>query len=152
MSPVDFTILPANWHDLSSLRVIERECFGKDAWPLFDLIGVLTLGGIARLKAVVNEAMVGFIAGDTRPAENLAWITTLGVLQAYRRAGIAKALLAACEDRMGMRRVRLCVRPDNEGAIKLYEQAGYRQIDSWKNYYGRGEDALVLQKERLTFA
>jgi len=43
------------------------------------------------------------------------------------------------------------VRRDNEPAIKLYEQNGYRMVDIWSNYYRPGSDALVLEKERLTF-
>ena len=141
----------ANWHDLGQLRQLEQECFGEDAWPLIDLIGVLTMPGVIRLKAVFEDQMVGFIAGDPRSAERVGWITTLGVRKAYRRQGIAQSLLTICEEQMGMHRVRLCVRRDNDPALKLYEQNGYRLVDIWSNYYGQARDALVLEKERLTF-
>ena len=45
------TIQPATWRDLNSLRHLERLCFPKDAWPLLDLVGVLTLPNVVRLKA-----------------------------------------------------------------------------------------------------
>jgi hypothetical protein len=57
-------ILPANLRDLGGLRRVEQACFLKDAWPLLDLFAVLTWPEIIRLKAVENDQMIGFIAGD----------------------------------------------------------------------------------------
>jgi ribosomal protein S18 acetylase RimI-like enzyme len=151
MENTALSIQTASWHDLGQLRQLEQECFGEDAWPLIDIIGVLTMPGVIRLKAVSEDQMVGFIAGDPRSSEGVGWITTLGVKKTFRRQGIAQAMLAICEEQMGMRRVRLCVRRDNDPAIKLYEQNGYRMVDIWSNYYGQSRDALVLEKERLTF-
>jgi len=151
MEKTALSIQTANWHDLGHLRQLEQECFGEDSWPLIDLIGVLTMPGVVRLKAVSELQMVGFIAGDPRSGEGVGWITTLGVRKPFRRQGIAQFLLSICEEQMGMRRVKLCVRRDNDPALKLYELNGYRKVDIWSNYYGQGRDALVLEKERLTF-
>jgi ribosomal protein S18 acetylase RimI-like enzyme len=141
-------ILPANLLDLGQLRHVEHACFPKDAWPLLDLMAVLTWPEVVRLKAVVDDQMVGFIAGDPRRSEGMAWIATLGVLPEYRRQGIARALLLECEQHLGTPRLRLCVRNDNEGAIRLYEQEGYTRVGTWKKYYNDGGDALVMEKIR----
>jgi len=143
-----FQIEVATWHDLSQLRVIEQECFNLDAWPLFDLIGVLTMPGIVRLKAIVGDQMAGFIAGDRRPTGDMAWITTLGVRPAYRRHGIAIALLEECEQRLNTARIRLTVRRSNHAAIQLYLRVGYSHLEVWKAYYSGGEDGIVLEKRR----
>ena len=143
-----FQIETASWHDLNTLRQIEKECFGEDAWPLWDLIAVLTFANITRLKAVVDGHMVGFVAGDPKPSDGIGWITTLGVLPPYRQQGIAKALLAVCEEQMGLPRVKLSVRRSNEAALQLYKHAGYHQTGVWPHYYYGGEDALVLEKNR----
>ena len=139
-------ILPANLRDLGPLRRIEQACFPKDAWPLLDLMAVLTWPEVIRLKAVVDGQMVGFIAGDPRRTEGMAWIATLGVLPEYRRQGIARALLLECEKRLKAENLRLCVRLDNDGAIRLYEQEGYQQVGTWTKYYNDGGDALVMEK------
>ncbi len=144
------TIQPATWRDLAELHRVERLCFAEDSWPLLDLIAVLTWPEIVRLKAVLDGAMVGFIAGDPRPQENTAWIATLGVLPAYRRQGIGLALLEACEARLPQRRLCLCVRDSNTAAIRLYAKAGYRALETWQRYYRDGEDALVMEKIRAT--
>lgn len=140
------TIQPATWRDLNSLRYLERLCFPKDAWPLLDLVGVLTLPNVVRLKAEADGLMVGFIAGDIRPSQHLAWIATIGVLPEYRGRGIARMLLGACEVQIHEPRVRLCVRASNETAIRLYLNSAYQRAGLWSNYYQDGEDALVMEK------
>jgi ribosomal protein S18 acetylase RimI-like enzyme len=144
----EFQIDAASWRDLNSLRQLERACFDHDAWPLLDLIAVLTLPGTVRLKATVGDQVVGFIAGDIRGRDGIGWITTLGVLPGHRRKGIARALLACCEEQMTMPRLRLSVRRSNDAAQELYRQAGYTQVDVWRRYYTGGEDGLVLEKRR----
>ena len=146
LSSVPFDIQTANWRDLNAVRRLEKECFPVDAWPLWDLIGVLTMGNVVRLKAVVKDQMVGFIAADLSRGENIAWIATVGVLPEYRRRGIGSALLLECEERLNMPRLRLSVRRSNSAAFRLYERLGYYPIDTWAGYYQDGEDALVLEK------
>ncbi len=142
-------ILPATLRDLGQLRHVEKACFPKDAWPLLDLMAVLSFPDIIRLKAVVDDRMVGFIAGDPRRSEDMAWIATLGVLPEYRRQGIARKLLQECENRLNSARLRLCVRMENTPAIQLYEQEGYSRVGTWTKYYNDGGDALVMEKIQL---
>lgn len=140
-------IVKASILDLNALRKLENESFAKDAWPLFDLIAVLTFPDVIRLKAVENDRMVGFIAGDPRPRDGWGWVATLAVDPRYQRRGIGRSLLHACEAKLGVPRSRLTVRPSNLAAISMYEREGYVSIDLWKKYYNDGEDALLMEKE-----
>ena len=141
-------ITSATIRDLNALRKLENTCFGKDAWPLFDLIAVLTFSDVVRLKAMEGGRMIGFVAGDPRPSQGFSWIATIGVLPAYQRRGIGRSLLHACEAQLKTPRMRLSVRASNQAAINLYEQEGYRTIDIWKAYYNDGENAIVMEKPR----
>lgn len=142
-----YTIETAGLKDLKALNRLEKVCFVEDRWPVWDLISVLTVSDVVRLKAV-DEAgnMLGFIAGDLRESKRYGWIVTLGVFPQYRRQKIASALLEACEKQLGRGQVRLCVRRSNIEAVALYIKHGYRHIDVWERYYNGGEDALVLEK------
>jgi ribosomal protein S18 acetylase RimI-like enzyme len=142
------TVEPASLRDLSALRNIERVCFPKDAWPLLDLISVLSFPGVVRLKAVKDRLMVGFVAGDIRRMEGVAWIATIAVLPEYQGQGIGAALLSACEEHISLKRIRLCVRPTNDIAIRLYERYGYATVGEWTKYYQDGESALVMEKTK----
>jgi [ribosomal protein S18]-alanine N-acetyltransferase len=139
-------IIPASIRDLNALRKLERICFEKDSWPLFDLIAVLSFPDVVRLKAMEDHKMVGFIAGDPRPSQGFSWIATIAVLPGYRRRGIGRALLLACEAHIQTPRIKLSVRASNQAAINLYEQEGYRTSDIWKTYYDDGENAIVMEK------
>ena len=139
-------IQTASLRDLGALRRLEQACFEKDAWPLLDLMAVLTWPNVIKLKAVEDGEMVGFVACDPRPSEHTSWIATIGVDPRYQRRGIGRALLRACEDQMKFSRSRLTVRMSNDNAISLYEQEGYRTVDVWKAYYSDGEDGLVMEK------
>ncbi len=139
-------IINANILDLGALRKLEKISFEKDAWPLFDLIAVLTFPEVIRFKAIVDEHMVGFVAGDPRPRNGWGWIATIAVDPGYQRRGIGRALLRACERQLGVPKARLTVRMSNAPAIAMYEREGYKTIDIWKAYYNDGEDAQVMEK------
>ncbi len=136
----------ASLRDLTALRRLEHVCFEKDAWPLLDLIAVLSWPDVTKLKAVEDGEMVGFVAGDPRPSEGASWIATIGVDPRYQRRGIGRALLRAAEERSKLPRMKLTVRMSNQAAISLYEKEGYRSVDIWKRYYNDGEDGLVMEK------
>jgi len=145
-SPVK--ILPATWRDLGALQHLERMSFPKDSWPLWDLIGILTLPEIVRLKAVLDGRMVGFIASEYRSKEQADWIATIAVLPGYQQRGIGAVLLNACEERTSGLNIRLCVRASNLAAIRLYERSGYHHLRTWSQYYHDGEEAIVMEKRR----
>jgi ribosomal protein S18 acetylase RimI-like enzyme len=139
-------IQTANIIDLGALRRLESVCFEKDAWPFLDLIAVLTWPEVIRLKAVDAGEMIGFIAGDPRSSDGVAWISTIGVDPRWQRRGVGRALLRACEAQVELPRMKLTVRISNQAAIALYEQEGYQMADLWRGYYNDGEDGLVMGK------
>jgi [ribosomal protein S18]-alanine N-acetyltransferase len=141
-------IVAASVLDLNALNKLERACFGKDTWPMLDLIAVLTFPDVIRLKAVEGGRMIGFVAGDMHNPDGLGWIATIGIDPAYRRRGIGRELLRACEAKLKSARIRLSVRASNDGAIRLYEQEGYRRVEVWQSYYNDGEAAIVMEKPR----
>ena len=91
--------------------------------------------------------MIGFVAGDPRSSEGVAWISTIAVDPRYQRRGIGRALLRACEAQVKLPLMKLTVRLSNHGAITMYEQDGYRSVDIWKGYYNDGENGLVMVKK-----
>ena len=139
-------IVTANILDLNALRKLEKESFDRDAWPMIDLIAVLTFSNVVRLKAMENDTMIGFVAGDPHPNDGWGWVATIAVDPNFRRRGVGTAVLHACESMLGVPRSRLTVRTSNKGAITLYEREGYQTIDVWRAYYNDGEDAIVMEK------
>jgi ribosomal protein S18 acetylase RimI-like enzyme len=146
-TPITWSITDANWRDVTQLKQLEKTCFrSRDMWPFWDLLGILTLPGFVRLKAVTDGRMIGFIGGELEIPRKMGWVTTLAVVPSWRRRGIASALLAKGEEALAMPTIRLSVRASNHGAIGLYKARGYMQVDCWVRYYTGGEDALVFEK------
>jgi ribosomal-protein-alanine N-acetyltransferase len=139
-------ILPASIRDLNDLRNLERICFPIDNWPLLDLVGVLSLPGIIRLKAIENESFIGFVAGTVNRRNSVGWITTIAVHPEFQNCGVAQKLLKECEALMKIKTVKLTVRKSNSKAIHLYEKNGYFIQEVWNSYYIDGEDAILFQK------
>jgi len=83
-------------------------------------------------------------------------INNLAVLPAYRRAGVATALLERVLDHgaaSGAARATLEVRRSNDPARLLYERFGFAVAGIRRAYYTKPvEDALVLWKESLAAA
>ncbi|HDN05302.1 MAG TPA: GNAT family N-acetyltransferase [Chloroflexi bacterium] len=140
------TIETATWRDLKDLYQLEKVCFQLDAWPLLDIMGVLTIPQIIRYKAADQENLVGFIAMDLRRSQQTAWIATLAILPDYRKSGIGSSLIRICEEEVNLPKIRLSVRQSNQPAIQLYQKHGYQQIEVWKKYYKGGDNALVFEK------
>lgn len=146
--PPNLTIQSAHLFDLSAMRQLEKVCFPVDAWPLLDMIGALTFPHIVRYKALWDDELIGFIAGEVRFPSRIGWIATVAVHPDHRRKGIARALIRMVEKEMGQPRIRLTVRASNTGAINLYKADGYVEIKRWVKYYKGGEDGIIMEKIR----
>ena len=146
MIPIEPEIQTASWRDLRPIVALEKICFGRDSWPWMEILAALSLPGTIRLKAERNQEIIGFVIGDRRARKDLGWVASIGVHPTYRRRGIGRRLLAACEQQLGSARIRLSLRRSNEQALALYRQVGYAQVGVWPEYYRDGEDALVMER------
>jgi ribosomal-protein-alanine N-acetyltransferase len=84
-----------------------------------------------------------------------AWhVMNVAVANAYRRRGIASALLERMFEVTGTdprRGYTLEVRVSNLGAIRLYEQLGFETRGMRRGYYtDNREDALIMWREPST--
>ena len=140
-------ILHASIRDLESVLYLEKVCFEEDAWTILDLTYALSAPNRIRFKALVDENFAGFAAAENHTKECISWITTIAVLPEYRNRGVASALLNACEADLSYPKVRLAVNVHNIAAIRLYRKYGYKEIETWKNYYMNGDNALIMEKQ-----
>lgn len=148
MTSAEFLIEAATWRDVPAFLKLEKECFGRDSWPLIDMLAALTIAGTVRLKAVKDERCIGFVIGERRSGRLLGWIASICVAPSFRRKGVGRLLLLACEERLGTERIRLSLRRSNHAAQSLYQELGYRSVAHWSGYYQDGEDAMVMEKQR----
>jgi ribosomal-protein-alanine N-acetyltransferase len=143
----EFLVRKAELRDFFKLLRLEKLCFQADSWPWIDVLAALTFPETVRIVVERENDLVGFVIGDRRKYRDLGWIASIAVHPDYRRLGLGKSLLAACEQALNTSRLRLSLRPSNQGALTLYHGQGYVEVDRWRRYYRNGEDALVMEKQ-----
>ena len=148
---VPLEIREASPEDLDEMHKIEVECFGGDAFTRYELAYCLGSPRFMKLIATLNGEAAGFIIGQIEELDGriIGHICTVDVKPELRRRGIGSALLRSLEGALisrGAERCRLEVRLDNTAAKRLYLRHGYKPKAILRDFYGRGLDALELEK------
>jgi [ribosomal protein S18]-alanine N-acetyltransferase len=137
--------------DLDVVEAIERESY-PTPWSRSMFDAELRKPSSLALGAFTGDALVGY-AFVSRYVD--AWhVMNVAVAHAYRRRGIASALLermfevTETDPRRGY---TLEVRVSNAGAIRLYERLGFEPRGIRRGYYtDNREDALIMWREPAT--
>jgi ribosomal-protein-alanine N-acetyltransferase len=136
--------------DLGAIEEIERESY-PTPWSRSMFASELSKPSSMCLGAFDAETgdLVGYLV-ISRYVD--AWhVMNVAVTAAYRRRGIARALLERLFEVTGSderRGYTLEVRVSNEGAIKLYERLGFVARGVRRGYYtDNREDALIMWRD-----
>jgi len=95
------------------------------------------------LVSVADDEPVGYLLAI--PGRRGAHVAELVVAPPYRREGRASALLAAATARLDADTVTLVVAPDNRGARRCYERAGFEVVERIPDQFG-GDPGLVMER------
>ncbi|HEX2205967.1 MAG TPA: GNAT family N-acetyltransferase [Longimicrobium sp.] len=135
--------------DLPALRAVEAAVFGAGAYPGFFFRQALDALPAFFLVAEAEGRLVGYTLGAAQPGDGHGWILSLGVDPAARGRGAGRALVAALLEAFaarGAREVFLHVSPSNRAAIALYERLGFEVVREERDWFGPGEDRLILRR------
>ena len=141
------SVRPPQLGDARALAEAELECF-SDPWPpQFFMAEILADGRFNRLLVDSAGRMVAYLF--------CAWqyldlhVLKVATLPEFRRAGLARQLMALAEDHaaeMGGESLTLEVRESNGVAIAMYEMLEYDRTGIGAGYYQNGESAVVMRK------
>ncbi len=116
-------VVPLTEAHIPALAAIEAACFA-DPWSAAGLAEELHNPCARFLVAEIDGEVAGYL-GCHQVADE-GFIANVAVSPAFRRRGVARALLAAAKEQgNGLYRLTLEVRPSNTAAIALYEAAGF---------------------------
>jgi len=146
---------PMRAEDLGAVMEIERRSFPEPWTPglfLHELRVPFSKTVLARSINGSNE-IVGYVCrwlvGDEVHILNLA------THPERRRSGIARTLVELVLDeavQVGARLITLEVRRENTEAIALYRSFGFAECGVRRNYYGRGNDAIIMSRSQVAAA
>ena len=144
------TYRDANSMDIPVLVSLDKELFPYSPWSSGQYREEIS-APTRRFIVAVDEGLsvIGY-AGVFAPGGAEADILTVGVIPQHRGQGIARELMAGITKwaiNQGSIAMMLEVKTDNAAAISLYESLGYSKINTRKDYFGRGLDALVMRKD-----
>jgi ribosomal-protein-alanine N-acetyltransferase len=138
--------------DLGRLARLHRGCF-EDGWSRSDIAHLLSLPGsfglIARcydrgLSAIDGLRGVGFAI--SRVVRDESELLSIGVLQPWRKRGVASTLLTAAMERAqaaGAETMFLEVAVDNVAAQSLYETHRFERVGTRLDYYHRPDGRKI---------
>ena len=137
--------------DLDAVMEIERRSF-PEPWSaglfLHELkvpFSQTILARAAHDSAEVLGYICRWLVGDEIHILNLA------VHPERRRSGVGRALVDLTlreAERREARIITLEVRRENASAIALYRSLGFSERGVRRNYYGRGQDAIIMSRVR----
>lgn len=154
MNLLKTTTRKATHKDISNIYEIEQETYGKFGWSK-NIFKTELSNQFSRYyvfeKANEEKKIIGYIGCWLIGEEG--HITTLVVLQKYRRNHIADILLYNLINSLqkeGINWLTLEVKVSNTAAINLYKKFGFKELGIRKNYYqDNNEDALLLWSENI---
>ena len=127
------------------VAAIEAECFAQP-WSEKTFFEELSNPNAHTYAAIADGEAAGFLSVWEVCGE--VSINNIAVREAYRRKGIARALLQHMLDELSQAvSVTLEVRRSNAAAIALYESFGFERVGERRNFYSQPtEDAILMTK------
>jgi len=152
---VNLALEPMQADDLPEVMEIERRSFPQPWTPgLF----------LHELKVPFSRTMLLRAANGTRTTLGYVcrWlvgdevhILNIAVHPEHRGQGLGRRLVESViaeADQAGARLITLEVRRENTAARHLYRKFGFVDAGIRRNYYGRGEDAIIMSRTRASAA
>lgn len=140
---------PGRVEDIPALVALEARCFDSDRMSRRSFHHMLTKAHGVLTVAEGPEGLRGYGLVLFHAGTSLARLYSLAVDSRARGQRLGERLLRAAEEQAvaeGCVAMRLEVRPDNAGAIALYERLGYRHFGVLPDFYEDHSAALRYEK------
>lgn len=136
--------------DIDAVMEVERRCFDSPWTPgqfrhelKVPFSRTILLWDHASDPPRLAGYVCRWLVGDEASILNLA------VADDYRGLGLGRRLVGLVVAEAGQRRSRLVtleVRENNAAARGLYEALGFHQVGMRRDYYGKGDNAIIMTK------
>jgi ribosomal-protein-alanine N-acetyltransferase len=139
----------ADLTDIPQLLNIEKSCFTNERFNVRMLKDIITGEGFECFIGSEDDAVIASAMVHHEPQLGRSRIISIAVLPERQGKGHGRVLLKFLEERgltHGSSIMGLEVRVTNVPAINLYLHEGYAVCGNIPNYFGRGQDALYMER------
>lgn len=144
ISQSNITIRRAKPADVPNIAAAEK-AYIDCPWTEMQIADELTKDNAVFFVATRGGEFAGYISAVYAADE--CEVANVAVVEAFRRSGVAtelfSALISAARSR-GAKTFFLLVSERNDGARRLYEKLGFKELCRRKNYYGTA-DAISMR-------
>ncbi|QNO13826.1 GNAT family N-acetyltransferase [Alkalicella caledoniensis] len=145
---MDFIFRKMKESDWQGIYDVELSAFGGGFSKYFVKMAPIFFG-INSFVVEYQTKIVGYSLGVIPNGQlEEGWIMSAGIEPKHQGKGLGKKLLNMTIDALkknGAKRILLTVSPDNQVAKSTYEKRGFKEFTFIKDYYGEGEDRIVMQ-------
>lgn len=133
---------------LAELAHLDRQAFGAAGLRVYEL-AVLAEAGIVLIARHTGGECVGgcqLIRVCDKP--DMLWVVGIYVVPRWQNRGVGTSFMRALIRKLPefeASGLRLTVDRENTPAVRLYERAGFLLVDEVDEFYGPGEDRLVME-------
>ncbi|MEY4554471.1 MAG: tRNA ((37)-N6)-threonylcarbamoyltransferase complex transferase subunit TsaD, partial [Actinomycetota bacterium] len=142
-------LLPAEESHIEQMMVLERECFGRDAWTEESMRFEILSNHTRYFVLLQDSLVVGYAGLSKLIGSSQADVQTIAVAPSLRGGGFGRKLmqrLLSEAESQGATEIFLEVRADNSVAQALYASLGFEHIDTRKRYYQPDDvDAWIMR-------
>jgi ribosomal-protein-alanine N-acetyltransferase len=152
---IDIEIRISEIEDAKSIYEIEKTVFSSKLQYGYSIILALITTSLTHLALTAcvkdSKKIIGFIAGEIDENDNnLGRLITIEVDPELQSHHIGSKLILQFEknlkDYYSIQNIELQVHSLNEVAISFYQKHNYIQVKKLRNYYARGEHAILMRK------
>ena len=144
-------IIPAQLHHLNDIIFIEKSAFNQQWTKNQFMNDIQSELDSENWVYVINELVAGYIFGWIIQGE--FHLNNIAVHPEYLRRSIGKNLIQHIIARVILRNVGVIlleVSAENIPARKCYQSLGFNQMGIRKDYYSKGDDAILYNLELNT--
>lgn len=144
------TISQATLEDLEGIIAIEQHVFNTDSYPPFVVRQLFDISGHYFLVAKDQNQILGYAIGGLNTELMQGWLLSLGVHDKARGQGLGKQLtekIIAVLKNANAKEVALTVYPENQAALNIYKNLGFKGDVVLDNYFLDHEDRIVMTLE-----
>ncbi len=133
---------------LAELAHLDRQAFGAAGLRVYELAVLTEAGLVLQARLAGGECVGGCQLIRECDRIDTLWVVGIYIVPKWQNRGVGTLFLRSLIEKLPQYEasgLRLTVDRENIPAVRLYERVGFLPVDQVDEFYGPGEDRLVME-------